>query len=295
MGWGTWCVLPCTVSTTSFVAEHDCQTCRISRPYRDAQDRLLWRENNLSRTSLAHHELESVNIIVIINKWQQVGSKILPPAANFDQFSDLFLARFVKPSDSAKTHKEIPVITQSSNMSVETYAATFRSTNSRITVGTPIDSTTMSGDFLHGLKGPIAKALATHEPMSTMQDLELLMAAAEEMEAEISLSSKQAPTVNAAVLPRSHTFNSVGQGGYGPIRTINAQPGGGGGSTGNRGRGYRGHSAPRGGACFGSRVRTHAAASAGSRGGKASYCKHCRTSTHNTCCCVDCVAALCTC
>ncbi len=231
MGWGTWCVLPCTVSTTSFVAEHDCQTCRISRPYRDAQDRLLWRENNLSRTSLAHHELESVNIIVIINKWQQVGSKILPPAANFDQFSDLFLARFVKPSDSAKAHKEIPVITQSSNMSVETYAATFRSTNSRITVGTPIDSTTMSGDFLHGLKGPIAKALATHEPMSTMQDLELLMAAAEEMEAEISLSSKQAPTVNAAVLPRSHTFNSVGQGGYGPIRTINAQPGGGGGAA----------------------------------------------------------------
>lgn len=41
-------------------------------------------------------------------------------------------------------------------------------------------------------------------------------------------------------------------------------------------------SAPRGGARFGSRGRTHAAASAGSRGGKASYCKHCRTSTHNT-------------
>ena len=32
--------------TSSFndVALHDCQNCRISRPYRDAQDRLLWRD-----------------------------------------------------------------------------------------------------------------------------------------------------------------------------------------------------------------------------------------------------------
>ena len=26
------------------VALHDCQKCRIGRPYRDAQDRLLWKD-----------------------------------------------------------------------------------------------------------------------------------------------------------------------------------------------------------------------------------------------------------
>ena len=47
------------------VALHDCQTRRIGRPYQDAQDRLLERQD-LSCTYLAHHELESVIIIIII-------------------------------------------------------------------------------------------------------------------------------------------------------------------------------------------------------------------------------------
>jgi len=31
-------------SSFSDVALHDCQTCQIGRPYRDAQDRLLWKD-----------------------------------------------------------------------------------------------------------------------------------------------------------------------------------------------------------------------------------------------------------
>ncbi len=40
-------------------------TCRSGRPYRDAQERLLGRQD-LCRTYLAHHELESVSFIIII-------------------------------------------------------------------------------------------------------------------------------------------------------------------------------------------------------------------------------------
>ena len=47
------------------VALHDCQACRIGRPYRDVQDRLLWTQD-LSRTYLAYHELESVVVIIIV-------------------------------------------------------------------------------------------------------------------------------------------------------------------------------------------------------------------------------------
>ena len=39
-------------------ALHRCYNCRTSRPYRDAQDRLLWRD--LCCMYLAHRELESV-------------------------------------------------------------------------------------------------------------------------------------------------------------------------------------------------------------------------------------------
>ena len=39
------------------------------RPYRDAQDRLLWKDKGLSCTYLAHHELESVFIIEEIDIW----------------------------------------------------------------------------------------------------------------------------------------------------------------------------------------------------------------------------------
>ena len=57
------------------VASSDCHDCRITRPYKDAQNGLLWRDRSclatalarqdLSCTYLAHHELESVLIIII--------------------------------------------------------------------------------------------------------------------------------------------------------------------------------------------------------------------------------------
>ena len=50
--------------------------------------------------------------------WQQFGSKSLPP--------DVFLARFVKPSDSDAARKELPTLRQG-ELSVEHFAAMFRS------------------------------------------------------------------------------------------------------------------------------------------------------------------------
>ncbi len=52
--------------------------------------------------------------------WQQLGSKTLPLDANFTAFSEAFLARYVKPSDSQKARKELPTLRQSDNESVET-------------------------------------------------------------------------------------------------------------------------------------------------------------------------------
>ena len=44
--------------------------------------------------------------------WQQIGSKTLSSTASFEMFSQAFLARFVKPSDSAKARAEIPHLKQ---------------------------------------------------------------------------------------------------------------------------------------------------------------------------------------
>lgn len=44
--------------------------------------------------------------------WQQSGSKSSPPDAVFQQFADVSLARFVKPSDSAAARKELPTLKQ---------------------------------------------------------------------------------------------------------------------------------------------------------------------------------------
>ncbi len=49
-------------SSFNDVALHDCQTCRINRSCRIALER-----QDLSRTYLAHHELESVIIIIIVS------------------------------------------------------------------------------------------------------------------------------------------------------------------------------------------------------------------------------------
>ncbi len=51
--------------------------------------------------------------------WQQIGSKTLPPDANFTAFSEAFLARYVKPSDSQKARKELPTLRQSDNECIQ--------------------------------------------------------------------------------------------------------------------------------------------------------------------------------
>ncbi|KAL3135401.1 hypothetical protein ABBQ32_007584 [Trebouxia sp. C0010 RCD-2024] len=98
------------------------------------------------------------------------------------------------------------------SMSVEAFAAHFRSVNSRITVGSPIDTSMLAGYFLNGLKKHIVTSLTVTVPLATMQDLDLLILAAEEMDAKLSLSAKQAPSANT-VLPGSSTGD-----GYGPVR-----------------------------------------------------------------------------
>ena len=63
--------------------------CRISRPYRDAQDRLLWRDKT-SCMYLAHHELESDFIIIIIKLcWCKVVLQDLSFPALFNVLSSM--------------------------------------------------------------------------------------------------------------------------------------------------------------------------------------------------------------
>ncbi|KAL3154644.1 hypothetical protein ABBQ32_014091 [Trebouxia sp. C0010 RCD-2024] len=121
--------------------------------------------------------------------WQQTGSGAMPPAPTFHDFKTAFLARFVKPSDSAKARSEIPTLKQTN--SVEAFASHFRTVNSRITVGSPIDTTTLANFFVRGLNEKLAKALAAHCSLSIMQELDPLISAAEEMEAKLNLASKQ--------------------------------------------------------------------------------------------------------
>ena len=68
--------------------------------------------------------------------WQQVGSKTLSATSTLEMFSQAFLARFVKPSDSAKARAEIPHLKQID--SVESFASHFRNVNSRITLAVPL-------------------------------------------------------------------------------------------------------------------------------------------------------------
>lgn len=121
---------------------------------------------------------------------------LMPAEPTLDDFSRAFLARFVKPSDSAAACKELPTLKQTDL--VEAFAAHFRNVN---TLGSPIDTTTLAGYFVAGLKSRLAEALATVTSLITMQDLDLVIAAAEEMEAKLSLAAKQAIPSVAVVSP----------------------------------------------------------------------------------------------
>ena len=67
------------------------------------------------------------------------GGRLVPVHASLDQFSEVFLSRYVKPSNNQRAKNELPQLAQTSDMSVEIFAAQFRSVNSRIAVGSPID------------------------------------------------------------------------------------------------------------------------------------------------------------
>ena len=83
--------------------------------------------------------------------WHSVASVQLPENPSFAAFKALFLNRYVKPSDSAKARVELPQLKQAQK-SVEEYATAFREMNSRITVVSPVDTTTLAGWFISGLK-----------------------------------------------------------------------------------------------------------------------------------------------
>ena len=121
-------------------------------------------------------------------------------------FSQAFLARFVKPSDSAKARAEILHLKHIE--SVESFALHFRNVHSCITVGSPIDTNTLAGQFVCGLKSKLATALAAHCSLATMQELDAVISAAEEMEVKLKLAAKQdQPSLTAVVvmaLPESH-------------------------------------------------------------------------------------------
>ena len=129
--------------------------------------------------------------------WQQVGSMLMPANPTLADFVRVFLAHFVKPSDSVAARIEITTLKQTG--SVEAFAAHFRNVNSRITVGSPIDTTTLATYFVNGLKGKVAKALATVTSLDTMQKLDLVIVAAEEMEAKLNLADRRANPTSAAL------------------------------------------------------------------------------------------------
>ncbi|DBA97008.1 TPA: hypothetical protein ACH3X1_015291 [Trebouxia sp. C0004] len=143
--------------------------------------------------------------------WQQSGYVSMPPDADFEQFTSAFLKRFVKPADSAKARRELPLLRQE-GQSVETYAAKFNNMNNRITEGTAIDSTTLAVYFQQGLARRISTALVNSQSIATMQDLALVMAAAEEIESKLDLSAKQA---TQAEVPATGNPNSAKRVRYG--------------------------------------------------------------------------------
>ncbi|DBB02830.1 TPA: hypothetical protein ACH3X1_013655 [Trebouxia sp. C0004] len=140
--------------------------------------------------------------------WQQSGYVSMPPDADFEQFTSAFLKRFVKPADSAKARRELPLLRQE-GQSVETYAAKFNNMNNRITEGTAIDSTTLAVYFQQGFARRISTALVNSQSIATMQDLALVMAAAEEIESKLDLSAKQATQVEVPATGNSSSAKRV--------------------------------------------------------------------------------------
>ena len=126
----------------------------------------------------------------------------LPTNTTWDQFRQHFLARFVKPSDSAKARASLPSLKQG-KMSVEEYVTAFRQMNSRVTVGTPVDSTTLASWFTAGLKDQVSNAMLYHYDLDHMQDLNMAM------EAAISILPSQAKARRCAKDGFHHSYGLV--------------------------------------------------------------------------------------
>ena len=67
----------------------------------------------------------------------------------------------------------------------------------RITVGSPIDTTTLAGYCTAGLERKVTEALRTSMPVDAMHDLHKVITSAIDMETKLNLSAKQVPRASA--------------------------------------------------------------------------------------------------
>ena len=84
----------------------------------------------------------------------------LSAAATMEQFKQVFLEKYVKPSDSSEARAELQKLTQTKQF-VEAYAAQFIQTRARISLGTLVYSSTQARWFLSGLKSSVKTVLTT--------------------------------------------------------------------------------------------------------------------------------------
>ena len=122
--------------------------------------------------------------------WRTQGKAVVGLDAPFHKFADAFLSRFVKAADGRKARLELSEMKQS-DLTVEAFAAQFRSCAARIfasNTGTPVDSTTQAGYFQRGLKKSIVNKLSGTIAPEVMSDIDLLMEAAEKVEANLEMS-----------------------------------------------------------------------------------------------------------
>ena len=122
--------------------------------------------------------------------WKTQGKAAVGLDATFAQFADAFLARFVKAADGRKARQELSEM-KHGDLTVEAFAAQFRSCAARIVAsktGTAVDSTTQAGCFQNGLKRVIVSKLQGIVELEVMSDIDLLMDAAEKVEANLEMS-----------------------------------------------------------------------------------------------------------
>ena len=146
--------------------------------------------------------------------WKTQGKAAVGLDATFAQFADAFLALFVKAADGRKARQELSEMKQG-DVTVEAFAAQFRSCAARIVAsktGTAVDSTTQAGYFQNGLKRVIlSKLQGTVEP-EVMSDIDLLIDAAEKVEANLEMS--KAAKNDRPVKRSQNSGNSCVQGNY---------------------------------------------------------------------------------